>query len=182
MDFYRGFVPTKNKHCLMQFKDKKSDELLSITEAKKLDEYAGILADDTVLIDVDDMPQSEKMLKLVDELELKCRVYQSSRGMHFLFLNNGSISKSYTGTNLACGLVADIKCGKKNSYQVLKFDGKEREIIYDILDGEEYDQVPFFLMPVKNKTEFSNMGEGDGRNQELFNYGRWAKFHPCLSL
>lgn len=170
MEFYRGYVPTKNKHCLMQFKDKSSEELLSLTEAKKLDEYAGILADDAVLIDIDDMAQSEKMLNLVDDLELKCRVYKSTRGMHFLFLNKDCITKSYTGTNLACGLVADIKCGKKNSYQVLKFKGEEREVIYDILDGENYDQVPFFLLPVKNTTEFSNMGEGDGRNQALFGY------------
>ena len=65
---------------------------------------------------------------------------------------------------------ADIKVGLKNSYEVLKIDGKERVILYDKLDDEEYQEVPFYLLPVKDKTDFSNMTEGDGRNQSLFTY------------
>lgn len=54
-------------------------------------------------------------------------------------------------------------CGEKK-------DGVEREIIYDILDGEEYQELPAFLLPVKSNVDFSNLEEGDGRNQNLFNY------------
>lgn len=169
--FFKGYVPTKNKKCLMPFKDKSPDQLLTLEEASRLDEYAGILDATTILIDVDDMEQASKLYRLIEAKECRCRVYQSTRGLHFLFTNqNGLVSKCYTHTNLACGINADIKVGLKNSYEVLKFGGKEREIIYDKLEDEDYEEVPFYLLPVKDKTEFSTMKEGDGRNQALFNY------------
>ena len=169
--FFKGYVPTKNKKCLMSFKDKRPDQLLTLEEASRLDEYAGILDATAILIDVDDMEQASKLYRLIEAKECRCRVYQSTRGLHFLFTNqNGLVSKCYTHTNLACGINADIKVGLKNSYEVLKFGGKEREIIYDKLEDEDYEEVPFYLLPVKDKTEFSTMKEGDGRNQALFNY------------
>lgn len=169
--FFKGYVPTKKKKCLMSYKDKRPDQLLTIEEAGKLDEYAGILDTNTILIDVDEMEQAKKLFNLIESKECRCRVYQSTRGLHFLFLNTkGLVDKCYTHTNLACGINADIKVGLKNSYEVLKIDGKERVILYDKLDDEEYQEVPFYLLPVKDKTDFSNMTEGDGRNQSLFTY------------
>lgn len=169
--FFKGYVPTKKKKCLMSFKDKSSEQLLTIEEAGKLDEYAGILDTNTILIDVDEMEQAKKLFNLIESKECRCRVYQSTRGLHFLFLNTkGVVDKCYTHTNLACGINADIKVGLKNSYEVLKIDGKERTIIYDKLDDEEYQEVPFYLLPVKDKTDFPNMSDGDGRNKSLFSY------------
>ena len=52
--FFKGYVPTKNKKCTMSFKGKSSEELLTFEEAQKFDEYAGILNDDAMLIDIDD--------------------------------------------------------------------------------------------------------------------------------
>ena len=169
--FFKGYVPTKKKKCLMSYKDKRADQLLTIEEAGKLDEYAGILDTNTILIDVDEMEQAKKLFNLIESKECRCRVYQSTRGLHFLFLNTkGLVDKCYTHTNLACGINADIKVGLKNSYEVLKIDGKERVILYDKLDDEEYQEVPFYLLPVKDKTDFPNMGDGDGRNKSLFSY------------
>ncbi len=42
----------------MPFKDKTSSELMTLEQVQGLSEYAGILADDTILIDIDDMEQS----------------------------------------------------------------------------------------------------------------------------
>ena len=172
MDLFRGYVPTQNKECTMGFKGKTSNELLTLAEAKKLPEYAGILGDNTVLIDIDDYDQSEILFQIVDDLQLNCRVYKTTRGKHFLF-KNGSvplIKKCGVKVKLACGLTADIKVGHKNSYSVLKFKNKEREILYDIFDDEEYQDVPKWLFPVNSKVDFINLSEGDGRNQTLFNY------------
>ena len=172
MSFFKGYVPTKNKKCLMAFKDKPADELLTLEEAQKLSEYAGILAEDTVLIDVDDYDQSEILMDLVEDLQLNCRVYQTTRGKHFLFKNGTVplINKCGTHLKLALGIEADIKVGVSNSYSVLKFKDKERDIIYDIFENEEYQDVPKYLTPVKSNVDFINLGEGDGRNQTLFNY------------
>ena len=126
--FYRGYVRTKDKKCIERFG--RNAKLHTLEEVADLDEYAGILASDSILIDVDDMEQSEKLLSIVEDMELSCRVYKSRSGMHFLFKND-SVNKCYTAVNLACGIIADIKSGLKNSYEVLKIDGKEREIVYD---------------------------------------------------
>lgn len=176
MDLFRGYVTTRNKKCTMSFKDSDGSDLLTYSQVKNLPEYAGILADDAILIDVDDKEQSDKLLKIVEDKELICRVYKTTRGKHFLFKNTDSSGEHLQDTcktkcNLACGLVKiDIKVGCRNSYSVLKYNNKEREIIYDKLDDEEYQEVPKWLLPIKSRFDFSELKDGDGRNQALFNY------------
>lgn len=167
---FKGYVPTKNKQCMMPFKGKSSEELLTLREARERDEFAGILNDNTVLIDVDDEEMSEILFKIIDDRQCACRVYQTTRGKHFMFRNEQRIERNHTGAQLSCGLKADIKLGSRTSYSVLKYKGKEREIIYDILDDEDYEPVPKWLLPIHTKAEFIDMAEGDGRNQALFNY------------
>ena len=167
---FKGFVPTSNKKCTMPFKGKSSEELLNWRDASQHDEFAGILNDNTILIDIDDQEQSEIMMKIVEDKQLACRIYATTRGKHFLFKNDGRYDKCWTHQILACGLQSDGKLGSKSSYSVLKYKGKERSIIYDKFDDEEYTTVPKWMLPVKAKTDFLGMTEGDGRNQELFNY------------
>lgn len=167
---FKGYVPTKNKKCTMAFKGKSSDELLNLREANACDEFAGILNDNTILIDVDDYDQSEILMKIVEDKQLACRVYETTRGKHFLFLNDDRVNRNRTGCTMACGLSADIKLGSHTSYSVLKFAGKDRPIIYDIFNDEEYEVVPKWLTPIAGKITFLTMEEGDGRNTELFSY------------
>ena len=172
---FRAYVPTKDKECMMKFANKKSSELLTLEDVTELPEYAGVLADGIVLIDIDDQAQAEKLLDIVDDLNVNCRVYSTRRGKHFVMSNvdadgNYIIDKCGTHKMLACGLYADIKLGHKNSYEVLKYNNQERFIEYDIDESEDYDPVPKFMRPVNAKIDFVNMKSGDGRNQELFNY------------
>ncbi len=166
MNLFKGFVPTKDKKCLMPFKDKSSSDLKTYEEVKNLDEYAGVLEDDTILVDIDDLEQSEILMDIVEDLQLNCRVYQTTRGRHFLFKND-KVDKCGTHLSLAIGLTADIKIGSKNSYSVLKYGGTERFVEWD---SDIYAPIPKWLTSVKYCPDFANMGEGDGRNQELFNY------------
>lgn len=163
MDLFRGYVPTKNKKCLIPFKN---TILPTFDEVKDLPEYAGILADDVILVDIDDKTQSDMLMDIVEDLQLDCRVYQTTRGRHFLFRND-KVDKCGTHLKLAIGLEADIKIGSKNSYSVLKYNGEERFIEWD---SDNYITIPKWLTTVKYAPDFNNMGEGDGRNQELFNY------------
>ncbi|MCQ2978244.1 MAG: phage/plasmid primase, P4 family [Clostridia bacterium] len=166
-EFFKGYIETNNKQAAEKFKNRK--DFKSYEQVKNLSEFAGILANDTILIDVDDFNQSEKLLDIIDDLGVKCRVYKTTRGKHFLFKNK-VLETCKTGTKLACSLTADIKVGIKNSYSILKFDNKEREILYDKLDDEEYDEVPKWLFPIKTAQDFLDMEAGDGRNQAFFNY------------
>lgn len=169
MRFFKGFVPTKNKKCLMSFKDKSESELLTLGEAEQLDEYAGILAEDTILVDVDDSEESEILLNIIDDMGVKCRVYQTTRGKHFLF-KGYNLERNKTHAVLACGITADIKLGSRTSYSVLKYGGQDREIEYDKLPNENYDSLPFWMIPVKSGINFRKLKAGDGRNQAFFNY------------
>lgn len=167
---FKGYVPTKNKKCIMPFMNKTGAELLTLDQVEHMKEYAGILDDDTVLIDVDDKEQSDILMHIVEDKNLLCRVYETTRGKHFVF-RRGEIDKCGTKKKTAIGLTVDIKAGNHNSYEVLKFKGKERAIIYDILDGEEYQEIPKWLTTVNVRdVSFLDMTNGDGRNQALFNY------------
>lgn len=194
--FFKAYVPTKNKKCLMSFKDKSAEDLLTLEEARKYDEYAGILANDAILIDIDDYdkegnlkygrPMSDVLLQIIEDNNIACRVYKANRGYHFLF-KNISVDKCYTDVNLACGIRADIKVGSRNSYEILKYKGVEREIIYDKFEDEEYDDLPVWLYPVKTDTNFITMSDGDGRNQALFNYiltlqGKGISVNDCREI
>lgn len=172
---FKGYVPTKDKKCLMPFKNKSSSDLKSYKEVKNLSEYAGILDDAVILIDVDDFEQSERLMQIIEDRQCNCRVYQTTRGKHFIFMNISDtgeylVDKCGIGKMLACGIYADIKVGCKNSYSILKFNNEERSIIYDIDKNEEYERLPKWLFPVTSKIKFWDMSAGDGRNQALFNY------------
>lgn len=169
-ELFKGYVPTRNKECLMKFKGKSKSDLKTLREVKKLSEYAGILNDNTILVDVDDYEQSEILMNIVEDLQLRCRVYETTRGKHFLFMNDDRVETNKTKAKLACGLSADIKLGRRSSYSILKYADKERTIIYDIYPDEEYETVPKWLVPIVSKLEFMDMQSGDGRNQALFNY------------
>lgn len=164
--FFRGYIETNGKTPKGKIKDTK---LKTLREVQNAECYAGILAEDAILIDVDDREQSEILMQIVEDKQLLCRVYETSRGKHFLF-KNSVIEHCSTGAVLACGIAADIKCGKVTSYSVLRKDGSDRQIIYDILDGEKYQELPPFMYPIKPKPNFAELEEGDGRNQKLFNY------------
>lgn len=164
---YKGYVETKGKASIEKLKNR--TKWKTYDEVKNLNGFGGVLADDTILIDIDDSEQSEILMNIVEDLQLDCKVLCTSRGKHFLFKNH-AIARNRTHIQLAVGLTADIKVGSKLSYEVIKIDGKERFCEWDIEDGEKYQEVPKWLFPVKATADFIDMDAGDGRNQALFNY------------
>ena len=166
-EFYKGYVPTKDKKSLISFKNASPEDLLSLEEAQNFPEYAGVLSDNTILIDIDDAEQSDILLRIVREKQLKCKVIATTRGKHFLFWNDGMVKNNRTNCKLAIGLTADIKGCGKSSYEVLKHAQMPRDVLYDT---GEYQTIPKYLLPVKTNVELLNMVEGDGRNNALFSY------------
>lgn len=164
---YKGYIETKGKQPCEKLKNRTKWKTLE--EVKKLSGYAGVLADDTIFIDIDDAEQAKILMNIVEEYQLNCRVYCTSRGKHFVFKNH-SISRNRTHVQLAVGLTADIKVGSRLSYEVIKVNGEERFCEWDIEEGEQYQEIPKWLFPVKASADFLDMDAGDGRNQALFNY------------
>lgn len=164
---YKGYIETKGKAAVEKFKNK--TRFKTYEQVKDLPGFGGVLENDTILIDIDDYEQSEIMMDIVEDYQLDCRVYQTTRGKHFLFKNH-QVTRNHTHVPLAIGLTADIKCGTRTSYEVIKINGEERFIEWDIEEGGTYQELPKWMLPVKAATDFIDMDAGDGRNQALFNY------------
>ena len=159
---FKGYVEIKNKKAIEPFKDAK--------KLKTLDEisgdYAGVLAKNTILIDIDDKEQADILYKILKDKNIKSLILETSRGKHFYFKNK-EVKKCFTHANLAIGLKADIKSGFTNCYGVLKNDGLERKILKN---PESLDELPKWLIPINTNLNFLNLEAGEGRNQSLFGY------------
>lgn len=162
---YKGFIATKGKEPIEKYKG--LNTFRTYAEVKELPEFGGVLREDTVMIDVDDGEQAEKLMSIVEEYQLRCRVTCTSRGKHFTFKNSG-VDKCGTHLKLACGLIADIKYGG-SSVEVLKVDGEERFCEWGELNPEagEYDALPKWLHPVTTKMDFLTT---TCRNSDLYGY------------
>ena len=161
-ELFKGYVLTKGKRPIDTFKNGKN--LRTLKEVEGYTEYAGILNDHAILIDIDDYEQSEILFRIVQDLNVNCLVIKTTRGKHFYFKNH-EIPKCSTHSTLACGLTGDIKV--KNNPGVLKIDGKLREVIYD---ASNYDDIPFWLYPIKTRKNLVGLEEEDGRNSDLYGY------------
>jgi putative DNA primase/helicase len=164
LELYKGYTKNEGKKPLDKIKGATSFRTLE--EAQQFDSYGGVLADNVILVDIDDPEQSEILMDIVEDLQLNCKVIQTSRGRHFLFVNDG-IEKGGTGLQLACGLTADIKLGNKNAVECLKIYGEERFCEWD---SDTYDPLPAWLKPVNTDMKLFGLSEGDGRNETLYGY------------
>ena len=141
-------------------------------EAKDFDDVAVIVPKGYIVLDFDTPSDAEIMLNLVETLDIKCRVIKTTRGIHCWFKTDEEAPKCFTKSRLAVGIYCDRKSGGRNAYVKIKQDGKPREWIRKVPHAE-IETVPKWLSPVSapaNKFSFKGMGDGDGRNQELFNY------------
>ena len=141
-------------------------------EVKDFDNVAVIVPEGYVVLDFDTTSDAEIMLKIVDGLGLKTKVMKTTRGIHCWFKAPEENPKNFIKNRLAVGIYCDRKSGGRNAYVKIKQDGKNREWIRKVKSAD-MDVVPKWLTTVSapsGKFSFKDMGEGSGRNQELFNY------------
>lgn len=146
MSFYRGYITVgTDKKPLMKFKEVPDKELLTLEQAETKSGYAGVMAKDSILVDIDNKAESEILFKICTELKVKCRILKTDRGRHFLFKND-SIKSCCIKRKSAIGLTIDVKSGKRDCYEVLKSNGQNRAVEYDT---EDYQTIPKWLHPLK---------------------------------
>lgn len=167
MKYHRGYVKTSGKRAVEKFKNIPDSDLHTLEQAEKYDSYAGILAPGIVLLDFDIKEQSDIAYIISQRMGIRCRIYQSDKGYHFLMRANDKLIKCQTRVKLACGVICDIKVGTSASYECLKVNGRVREMIQDCDDP---DVAPAYLSPVESDVDFLNLGDGDGRNSTLYTY------------
>lgn len=150
---------------------KTSETTKTWVEAKEFDNVGMIVPKGYLVLDFDTTSDAEIMLDIVKTLELKTRVMKTTRGYHFWFKNEG-IEKNFIKARLAVGIYSDCKNSNSRSYVKIKQDGAMREWVYKT-PMKELQNVPKWLFPISSpsdKFNFKGMTDGDGRNQELFNY------------
>lgn len=162
---YKGYLKGNGKHAATSFKD--GGKLLSYHTARKEDSFVGILEDDFIMVDVDDIDDAETLLDIVEDKNIQCSVLETTGGMHFYF-------KGYdiTANKIKCysniGILCDYKLGIKNTADPLKINGQTRKWIRKVKD---HDPLPAWLYPYHKKNpNLTKLSAGDGRNDKLFTY------------
>ena len=84
-ELYKGYVEDREKKCIEKFKGR--NDFKTLNEVQSLNEYAGILAKNTLFIDIDDREQAEIMMKIIEDMNICCKVINTSRGKHFILRN-----------------------------------------------------------------------------------------------
>lgn len=168
INIYKGYLRGNGKHAASSFKD--GSKLLSYHTVRVEDSYVGILADEYIMVDIDDMDAAEILLDIVEDKNIHCSVLETSNGMHFYFKGYDLTSnKIKWWTNI--GIMADYKLGIKNTADPLKIDGKVRRWLRKATDHEP---LPKWLYPLtkneKDNPNFKGLSSGDGRNDKLFTY------------
>lgn len=161
------FLILNGKQPTHSFKDKGK----TWDEVKEFESVGLIVPKGYLVLDFDTQTDADIMLEIVNAFDLKCKVVKTTRGIHCYF-KKGEIEKSFIKSRLAIGIYSDCKNGTKRSYVKVKSDGKMREVLKKC-KWSEMQEVPRWLYPISapsKKFEFKGMGDGDGRNQELFNY------------
>lgn len=164
MELYKGYLQTEQKISHESRSGRCSFQ--SLESVQDCSEYAGVLADGVVLIDFDDAEQAQTALQIISDLQIPCRALKTKRGVHMLFTSAKKIPEK-NHCKIACGLSADFKDGRNNSYEVLKYDGVQREIILDTGISE----LPYFFYQITGfNGDLWKMKDGDGRDSTLFEY------------
>lgn len=162
---YKGYLKGNGKHAASKFKD--GAKLLSYHTARKEDSFVGILDDEYIMVDVDEIGEAETLLDIIEDKNINCSVLETTNGMHFYFKGYDiTANKIKWFSNI--GILCDYKLGIKNTADPLKMDGKTRKWLRKCT---EHDSLPSWLYPYNKKNpNLTKMGEGDGRNDKLFTY------------
>lgn len=164
------YIILNGKTPAHEFKD--GNGAKSWDDVKDFDNVAVIVPKGYVVLDFDTVDDAEIMLRIVDALHIKTRVMKTTRGIHCWFKAAEDEPKNFIKNRLAVGIYADRKAGGRNAYVKIKQDGTPREWIRKV-KADDMETVPKWLTSVSapsGKFQFKGMGDGSGRNQELFNY------------
>ena len=126
-----------------------------------------------VIVDIDneDHPDSSTYVeRLLHKLDIPYNYNRTSRGVHFLFKDTNCQIMTDAVTKCSIGITVDHRANNKG-YVILPCNDPHRSW------GDwkaDINEIPFFLKPMmiaKNQIEtFIGMGNGEGRNTELFKW------------
>lgn len=162
---YKGYLRGNGKRAATSFKD--GGKLLSYHSARKYKSFVGVLEDDYIMVDVDNMDEAETLLEIVKERGINCSVLETDNGMHFYF-KGYELTANKIKWHSHIGLLCDYKLGTRNTVDPLRINGKTRRWLKK---AKTADPLPIWLYPhSKQDPGLKKLSDGDGRNNTLFTY------------
>ena len=159
---FRGFYKSKGDKGKVPILKYKTDEQLKDFNKKivgydrankEFDSFVGYLADDYVLVDLDNRDdkgeydsnkaESKKLIEILEHLGIKTPIIETPHGHHFYFKCNNKNLTSVSGVYSLIGLKVDYKLGFKYGCACMKALGEVRKIINDT---GEVAELPAFLL------------------------------------
>lgn len=169
---FKGYAKGGGKDGKRPIQKMNDESLITFAEASKNSSFGAKLQPGIVDISFDDAEMLKKLLDFAESRDLKTVILENpdnGHGHSYWKDTKHRIQKDGKDLILACGLVADIH--SRGTYIPLKVQGVERfPPVYDLLEGEELDEVPDELIPVQTKIKLWQSKEGDGRNSDLYSY------------
>lgn len=147
-----------------------------ITEPSFNSDYGRLVQKGYVFFDFDDQPYVDKIIAIIENSNLRCKMLKTTRGVHFLFKTNRekitNNNKNYNWLGLKCDVKGVGLNEEKQCYQAIKVNGILREEICinhnrnDGIDILDYAPIWLYQAP-KNKQMDLTIDQTGGRN-ELF--------------
>lgn len=179
--FYKGGEGAKAKApAIKKELTQDTNNLMDYNEIDKHNNFLGYLNDGYLLLDIDnktadgyddEKTESNLLIRILKEYGINTPIIETTHGHHFIFKCPSCELNNITGQLLPIGIRADYKIGGKWGWQVLKYNGKVRNIINDT---DEVADLPISLIynpMLKNKLETLEIERGtNGRNSFISSY------------
>ena len=141
------------------------------SEPPKHGDYAGVYDGDYVKVDFDKIEHFKKAVQMVNDLNIKCNILETTRGWHLYFKNIG-LKSNKINWYAACGFYCEWKLAIKNDTVPIRRNGVDLHWIKGSPYNSDIDELPKWLLPISKSQieDFEALGEDSGRNDALYRY------------
>lgn len=154
--FYKGYTELHNK---VPTSKRKSRFIKS-----EWQEVGGYLADDYVLVDIDDATNVDLFFTIINDFHINCHVTESRHGIHAIFKKPSEQLAYGNRKETLTGVICDYKCSNNKGYERIIINGEQLPIITEC---ENPDVLPWLLYPFGRARDLQQAQAGDGRHKIL---------------
>lgn len=154
--FYKGYTELHNKVPTSKRKSRFIKQ--------EWQEVGGYLADDYVLVDIDDATNVNLFFTIINDFHINCHVTESRHGIHAIFKKPSEQLAYGNRKETLTGVICDYKCSNNKGYERIIINGEQLPVINDCVNP---DVLPWLLYPFGRARDLQQAQAGDGRHKIL---------------
>lgn len=154
--FYKGYTELHNKVPTSKRKSRFIKQ--------EWQEVGGYLADDYVLVDIDDATNVNLFFTIINDFHINCHVTESRHGIHAIFKKPSEQLAYGNRKETLTGVICDYKCSNNKGYERIIINGEQLQVITEC---ENPDVLPWLLYPFGRARGLQQAQAGDGRHKIL---------------